>query len=850
MGYFTRLRARARNLDGWSGYKYTGSASAGADLVSEDTWCVVYAADVNYQGTEENIKSLSLSTNFVNPLSSGNPCTVSCYMYTFDPTGNGNASVDAPPAGFYSAVSKSFEASTVGDYVTFSFGTTGIRPAQVYFWFTSTVSYESYGSNSVYHYATGNYDSSLATGTKTPQLTAGFEGTDTGAGGGTGGSGGAQTGTYRAVASGSYADLYTKWDFAYTRTQRDASYTALSFKSGGSVSFACKHSGGGDSYLQMRCYLSTGSGLDTASGTPADSIIASVSGGDSLSFSATVASGQTYYLWTVIDYCGTSSVPLSVEIDPGSWSYNIADKGSQLNLDRAEKNFTMSMGQFQTGRMHLSFAYSAGVDISVSASDGAFAGVLYVSDKPDIDSSTGMPMSILSSFNAGSSSFLNVVKGKSYYFFAIFNGGSSSGSISFRITAPPVLWYLGGLGNFSLLAANKSVSVSLSSFRYYQLQVSFAHTGKMRISCSNASVGDGEIWLYYGEGVDIDSSNGLAIDWEDTYSGKSIDVSIDVIAGKTYRFIIRNSMPSSSLTGTFTVIPPSFSQSYTKALEGYSYVEGDVSEGQSLLRYSYSEKRLRFKYRGEAIISVSRAAGEGGTMHLRAYLAGSSGINTQSGVATGTLLASYTGEGESFTLSCTVESERDYYLYIVSSEVYSATEGRIYLTLDGPEQRFFSLSETGEYYGISGSLSHSAAPGESGVLRLELNFAAGGIAKISIRPKNSASLLCAYLAHTPYLDSRSGAPYEFFASAEGSGTDSTLSINLSVSKNGSYYLFVRCAGVYDSAEFDVDLSCVAAAVNIYMQGKFLRAQPFVYHEGMWYAASPMCRKENAWNSGA
>jgi len=233
MGYFGRLKARARNKEGWSDYKYTGSASAGADLVSENTWCVVYAADVYYQGDGENLTSLSLSTNFVNPLSSGNPCTVSCYLYTFDPTNNGNFDVDAPPTGFYSAVSQSFKASTVGDHVTFSFGTTGIRPAQLWFWFTSTVTYESYGSNSIYHYATGNFDSTVNSGTKTPLLTGTFAGSNTG--GSEGGSGGGESGLYKAIASGSYSSLYTSWDFSYSRTQHDASYTALSF-SGGQVS--------------------------------------------------------------------------------------------------------------------------------------------------------------------------------------------------------------------------------------------------------------------------------------------------------------------------------------------------------------------------------------------------------------------------------------------------------------------------------------------------------------------------------------------------------------------------------------------------------------------------------------
>jgi len=850
MGYFGRLRARARNKEGWSDYKYTGSASAGADIVSENTWCVVYAAEVNYQGSGENLTSLSLSTNFVNPLSSGNPCTVSCYLYTFDPTNNGSFAVDAPPAGFYSAVSHSFEASTVGDYVTFSFGTTGIRPAQVYFWFTSTVTYESYGSNSIYHYATGNYDSTVNSGTKTPLLTGGFTGTDTGDSGG-GGTGGGTGGSYRVVPSGSYSGIYTKWDFSYSRTQRDASYTALSFSSGGTVNFSCQHGSGGDNFLQMRCYLTLGSGFDIANGRPTGMLVASASGGDNITFSAQVTSGQTYYLWTVIDYCGTATVPLNISIDPGGWNYSIADKGSQLSLDRTQRSFSMSMGKFQTGRMTLSFAYSAGVDIAVTASEGAFTGTLYISEQPDIDSSTGRPLSYITSFNAGTTGYLNVLKGKIYYFFAVFNGGSDAGNISFRITAPAVLWYQGGSTVYSLLEGSKSFSTSLTSFRYHFLQVSFAYTGTARISCTNASVGDGEIWLYFGENADIDSSNGLALGWEETYAGRTINESIEVVAGKTYHFIIRNGLPSYNLSGTFTITAPQIIPSYTKILQTYRYLELDASESQELERYSFSENKLSYKFRGKTVISGTKAANQSGkTLHLRAYLTSEEGMNTQSGVPYGPILASYTGQGESFTLECQVQEEREYYLYIVSSEIYSAAEGWVDLNITAPLERFFSVTESREFYDLWDTLDYSASPGESGVLRLELNFAKNGSAKITANPKNGASVpLCAYLAYTPYLDSRTGAPYEIISSVHGSEDEPEVELSLNVRKNGSYYLFVRCMGIYDKADFDVCIKCMSAAVNIYSHGEFLRAQPYVYHEGAWHMATPLCRHTQSWISG-
>lgn len=848
MGYFGRLKARARNTDGWSDYKYTGSAAAGADLVSENTWCVVYAADVYYQGEGENLTSLSLSTNFVNPLSSGNPCTVSCYLYTFDPTNSGDFDMDAPPAGFYSATFQSFEASTVGDFVTFSFATTGIRPAKLWFWFTSSVTYESYGSNSIYHYATGNYDSTVNSGTKTPLLTGSFSGTETG--GSDGGSGGGATGLYTAIASGSYSNLYTSWDFSYNRSQHDASYTALSFSGGGNVSFTCQHSAGGDSFLQMRAFLSLSRGLDTASGIPTGTVVASASGGDTVSFSAQVTAGQTYYLWTVIDYCGTALVPLNIIVDPGGWNYSIADKGRLLSLDRSEKTFTMSMGKFQTGRMALSFAYSAGVDISVTASGGAFAGVIYVSEQADIDSSTGRPLSQIASFNAGSVGYLDVIRGKTYYFFAVFNGGIDPGSISFTITAPALLWYQSGSTTYSLLESNKSFSVSLGAFRYHFLQVSFAHTGQARISCSNASVGDGEIWLYFGENADIDESDGFALNWEDTFSGTSVNAAVNVVAGKTYNFVIRNGIGSYNLTGTFTVTVPDFTLSYRKLSESYRYLDGDTSESQNLEKYSYIEEKLKFKFRGKAVVSGVKASGQGKTTaHFRAYITSGKGMNTQNGLPAGVVLASCTDEGESFSLECQVQEEQDYYLYIVSSEIYHANEVQLELNIDAPAQLFFSVTDSREYYALLNSFDYSASPGAGGVLCMELNFARTGEAIITAVPKNGAAIpLSAYLAYTPYLDIWTGAPYEIIDSAHGSEAQPDISLSLNVKKNETFYLFVRCSSLYEAASFNVSVRCLAAAINIYVQNKFLRAQPYIYHDGAWHEANPLCRQALSWSS--
>ena len=194
MGYFGGLQKCARYYDGtayrWGAWVNTGSAAAGADYAAEDGLCVVYRAQAYYTGGESALLPLSVATNFINPQSTGNPSTACCYLYTFDPTNGGDARISAPPAGYAaSAGPAAFSASVVGSYISFGFPAPEGKPAALYFWFTSAGSYAGFGSNQIYHYATGNWSGTLQTGTRTPAISGGFSGQ-----GGSGGGGGGETG--------------------------------------------------------------------------------------------------------------------------------------------------------------------------------------------------------------------------------------------------------------------------------------------------------------------------------------------------------------------------------------------------------------------------------------------------------------------------------------------------------------------------------------------------------------------------------------------------------------------------------------------------------------------------------
>lgn len=844
MGYFTRLQKRARNEGGWSGWKYTGSAAAGADMVSGDTWCVLYGANVVYESDRERLGSLTVATNFVNPLSSGNPCSVACFLYTSDPSSGGSFDVAAPPPGYIASAFDSFEASTAGSYRVFEFPSLDMRPVKVYFWFTSSVSFESYGSNQIYHYATGNYSAALNTGTRTPALTGGF------VGGGSGSSGGTDTGgAYTAIASGSYSGIFAQRDFSLSRAWHSASYTALSFTGGGTARFSCSHGAGGDSFLQMRAYLTKGSGFDSAAGIPTGTVLASQSGGDWYSFEYEVVSGQTYYLWTIIDYCGTDYVPLEISVIPESWSYTLSNKGSSLNIGQSSKSLSMSMNAFQTGRMTLSFAYSSYVEVTVTADESAFSAMVFVSEQPDIDSATGLPFDYSESFYLGGSASMFVEKGKSYYFFAIYNGGSEAGKVSFTITPPEAVWTQGGSGTHSLIKSAVSASVSLGAQKYHRIKLSAAYSGLLWIKGRNISAGYGGACVYVAMKDCFDSYYGYPTDTIGSlYLYDDYESPVDIIAGHDYYLYVVNTDSTQSLRLNLSLTPPSQPEGYREELRRDHYVESSFIHEQYIRRYSYSVNTLSFRYRGQAVLSLAKPESESGkTVHLRAYLCTEPGMDEEKGVPTGTVLASYTGGGESYSFTFEAAAEREYYLYTVCEELYGDYTADLELSVISPTERYFSVTETGEYLGLSEDMQYSAAPGESGVLRLELSFMQGGVVQISSTAVEGTDCLMAWVSLSPYLDGYTGAPaQDIVKAARGSGDNPQISLKFPVRGLTSCYLFIRAKGLYEQARFEISLRRNPAAVALYKEGKSLRAQPYLYCQGQWRAAMPYCRSKDCW----
>lgn len=131
----------------WYGFK----AIQGKDYcVRGDRCYVVYSAALAL-GQSEILTGFTIGTNFVSNGSTG-ARTVTCYLYTSDPSGN-----STPPAGYIASVTLNNKYFTGnGEFVTFTFtGLTVNTSGTLYLWMDNVMSANP-GNDQIYHYATGN----------------------------------------------------------------------------------------------------------------------------------------------------------------------------------------------------------------------------------------------------------------------------------------------------------------------------------------------------------------------------------------------------------------------------------------------------------------------------------------------------------------------------------------------------------------------------------------------------------------------------------------------------------------------------------------------------------------------
>lgn len=857
MGYFDRIQKKARYFDAdageyrWSAFTYTGSAAAGADYVNEEGLMVLYGANVFYDSGETGLRDVRVSTNFVNPLSSGNPSTARCYLYLTDPSALAGGDFTSPPPGCWGIASAEFEADTAGDWLSFDFTGLNKKPEQIYFLFTCSASNASQGSNQIYHYATGNYIPALGTGTRTPALSGGFTG-----GGAEGGGG------YSLIDSGSRTGIFSRQDIELSRAERTASRVHLSFAGGGSV-FLSVMGSNEDSLLDLSLYISDSPGFDTLRGVPTGNVLGQCRNvGWTGAFRVNVQAGADYYLFAVVERSGYAENSFTLTVSPESWSYSLRDCGAVYGLDQSEKVFTLSMGAFQTGRMGLSFDYKSYVSFSVSqGAAGSFAHV-WLSEREGIQSGSGWPQSHVLMLGAGESAGMSVERGRQYYLFALYKGGAEPGSISVTVTPPPVLWFQGDGAAFDMLETPALHAAALSSARFARYRLSFAHTGTARIWTGDSRVPEGQrLEAYFCASDSFDASQGYPSGHLEHAYGQSFGETADlgfyaeVVAGKSYWLYLKNALRAegldTSVSYTLNIQPPEAHSRgyYLNSIDDSPEIRGDTELVNYLGRYTLSRRRIRFRFRGEAGFAVTYSAEGAGRSSLRGFLTETEDYDPEKGEPTGEWLARAEGE-EGFEFSSRVSEERDYFLWIVCPEVYGDTLVRLDVKVRSPEVRYFRVTDGGEFYGLKAETRYAAAPGEGGVCLLELSFEKAGRVYLSCEDvTGEGRFMRLFVSDTAYLDALSGLPRgNILAESAGSEASPGAALDFFVTAKSAVCVFARDESVYSDVSFTLRLVHRGGAVYLKLGDSMRAALAYVYHDGAWRRALPCIRAGEGWKS--
>lgn len=376
MGYFGALTKCARNSAGWTGW----AALSGADYVAEYDKCVVYRATANYDSTDSTIAAFSIGTNFVSPLSTKNPSTACCYLYTGDPTDGLNAAVNAPPGGYIAMAGPvSFEASNVGNYIIFSLPALSGAPDTLYFWFTSSAQYSSYSSNQIYHYATGNWSDTLQTGTKHPAIYGGLSGQISSGGGSSGGAVEVELSIKDFAAQ--YNLPQTERSFTMSLNKGEIGRMPISFAY--SVQTDIVVTTTGDTQLS-KLFLSDQPDVYMDTGRPI-SILREFSA-EGYTSAMRVEKDKVYYVFAICSG-GVYAGSVSFTLYPPAPKWSEGDRAQYYAMDEI-KTRTVILGTGEYSVIEMSFAHSGAVSISTADStltQGLFIiGYLSPNDKIDV----------------------------------------------------------------------------------------------------------------------------------------------------------------------------------------------------------------------------------------------------------------------------------------------------------------------------------------------------------------------------------------------------------------------------------------------------------------------------------
>ncbi len=265
-------------------------------------------------------------------------------------------------------------------------------------------------------------------------------------------------------------------------------------------------------------------------------------------------------------------------------------------------------------------------------------------------------------------------------------------------------------------------------------------------------------------------------------------------------------------------------------------------------RYTVREQRVSFRYRGAAHIRAASSA-DGGTAQLRVYVTASRGVDLASGTPTAEAIAGTDGQTSAADVEFFAEEGRDYWIYITADEVLYALSARLGVYIAAPPARYFAVTESAKYEQVETAMEHSASPGESGVVRLELTFKkSGAVLFSSSAAAGTHTRLTGALSRGTDIFPSTGDPVSAVL-ASGTGAEENYSFAALVEAGVTYYFFSRDLWLYAAPAFTIHICPVPGAMHILADGEEKNALPYIYASGAWHSAAPMLYSSGRWHTG-
>lgn len=697
MGYFSPLEKCARS-GAWGAWSPLG---ADADYVGESGLCVVYRAAAHYEAADTGIKALSLSTNFVNPNSSGNPSTACCYLYSFDPTQGGRAEVDAPPEGYIAAASVSFSASNVGSYLTFSFGAISAKPAALYFWFTSRVGYAQFGSNQIYHYATGNYSPALATGTRTPALVGGLTYSGAAGTGGTGGSAEMPVERFSIKDCGSASNLaQSRKSFTLSMGHGQVGRLRLStgYSAQAGLIVTCSPGGGMPSTL----WISDAAEIDPDTGCPVS--ILHEYDADGSDTGVTLEKGREYYVFA--RHCGAALAgSVTFTLDPPTPRWSVGDSGEYKMLS-AEATRRISLAPGRYSAIRLSFAHpGTAIMYTVDTKIGEtqwLEGYLDESDALDsvegtMDSALAHDAAELGGARVDWRIEYPVQAGREY---VLITKSQSPDDAQFSTTlhlippdAPTGGYVMDYAPDEHDIGAECAYTNIYGRYTVIQRTLDFRYRGTAKLAAAAAGAPETpqlRMYLCAQEGIDLETGIPTATPLAAAGNGAAqAQLSYAVTDGVTYQLYV---VVDEVLCGEFAQLAMKISPppaKYFKITETASYADIAAARTHSASPGQGGVSRLEMSFQKSGMVRITAEDAAGQIRCLKGAISMGADIDPLSGAPTGLILAAGSGntEKKEYSLSFFAQAGETYYLFSRDVWVYGSASFVISITPQSGQAR-------------------------------------------------------------------------------------------------------------------------------------------------------------------